>query len=131
MRRYENITFHLDGPLRKDCGMRLVEFFAEPIYQLLRQQMLGMQMEKFQELEAGRLRTSWLPPSGNVALTKLKINALRQIWHRRPSARMALLYDPDRFIVRPTEDLFRHAEPPSSRVPAWRRRKVMLASATR
>jgi hypothetical protein len=75
MRRYENIAFHPDGPLRADCGIKLVEFFAEPIYQPLRQQMLGAQMEKFQELGAKRVRTVLVAPSGNVALRKLKINA--------------------------------------------------------
>lgn len=110
MRRYENIAFHPDGPLRAASGMKLVEFFAEPIYQLLRQQMLGMQMEKFQELEAKRVRTILVAPSGNVALTKLRINALRQFGTDVLSAWRALLYDPNRFEVCPTEDLFRYAQ---------------------
>jgi hypothetical protein len=110
MRRYENIAFHPDGPLRGDCGMKLVEFFAEPIYQLLRQQMLGMQMEKSQELEARRVRSVLVAPSGNVAFSKLRMKALRRFGTDVPSAWRALLYDPDRFIVCPTEGLFRHAQ---------------------
>ncbi|MGH8678989.1 MAG: PGN_0703 family putative restriction endonuclease [Burkholderiales bacterium] len=122
MRRYEKIAFHPDGPLRADCGMNLVEFFAEPIYQLLRQQMLAMQMEKFQELEAKRVRTVLIAPSGNVALTKLRINALRQFGTDVPSAWRALLYDPNRFKVCPTEVLFRYAQAAireSHRLEAW------------
>ena len=110
IRRYKNIAFHPDGPLRADCGVELGEFFTEPIYQLLRQQMLGMQMEKFQELEAKRVRTVLVGPSENVALSKLRINALQQFGTDVPSAWRALLYDPDRFIVCPTEELFRHAQ---------------------
>jgi hypothetical protein len=109
IRRYEDIAFHPDGPLRANCGVKLAEFFTEPIYQLFRQQMLGMQMEKFQELGATRVRTVLVAPSGNTALSKLRINALHQFGTDVPSAWRALLADPDRFLVCSTEDLFRHA----------------------
>ncbi len=44
LRRYRDIAFHPNGPLRSDCGLDLAALFAEPVYQQLRQQMLAFQM---------------------------------------------------------------------------------------
>jgi hypothetical protein len=39
--RYKNLAFSPSGPIRADLGLELADFFYEPFYQLIRQQMLA------------------------------------------------------------------------------------------
>ncbi|HVC43178.1 MAG TPA: hypothetical protein VND20_00045 [Candidatus Binataceae bacterium] len=104
-RRYENITFHPCGPVRPDPGLKLSDLFAEPIYQLFRQQMLAKQMEKDRDLCLKRVRTVLVAPGGNTAVRVLKISALHEFGGDNVSAWQALLQEPERFIFCTTEEL--------------------------
>ena len=53
--RYSNIAFAPNGPLRKDLSLKLADLFVDPIYQMLRQQMLAYRMEQAHELGAMRV----------------------------------------------------------------------------
>lgn len=118
-RRYQNLAFHPDGPLRPDLGIELVEFFTEPIYQLLRQQMLAMQMEKAHELGATRVRTILVVPGANLAFKCLKIGPLRAFGEDVTSAWHAVLQNRDHFILCLTEDFFVHARAAIVDEPGW------------
>lgn len=120
MRRYKDLAFYPEGPLRPDCGIELVKFFAEPIYQLLRQQMLAVQMEKHRELGANRVRTALIAPRANLALAKLKIEELGKLDSDVSSAWRAVLENPDRFLVCPTENLFLQAGAAVLKTPSLR-----------
>jgi hypothetical protein len=58
LRRYQDIAFYPKGPLRSDCGVNLVALFTEPVYQLLRQQMLAFQITAARELQSQPYRSA-------------------------------------------------------------------------
>ncbi|MBW4962846.1 hypothetical protein [Sulfitobacter sp. CW3] len=74
--RYEDRAFAPDGPIRGDCGLEIEDFFHEPVYQMLRQQMLAWQMEKAQENDASRVRVLHISPTENLALHRMTAPAL-------------------------------------------------------
>ncbi len=120
--RYRHIAIWENGPLRSDCGVELVEFFNEPIYQLLRLQMLAKQMEKDSQLGIDRVRVVLIAPRANLELHKLKIEGLRRFGIDVSSAWKALLHDSDRFVTYATEDLFRDSRVAPQHMPdlaAW------------
>jgi len=109
-RRYRAIAFAPDGPIRSDLGLTLADFFYEPLYQLIRQQMLAFQIEKRPESGFDRARVLHLSPSGNHALHHLTAPAFRTLEgvdHVDAfSAYEATLFDPEAFIGRPIETAF-------------------------
>jgi hypothetical protein len=110
LQRYNNIAFAPDGPIRADLGLELKDFFWEPFYQCLRQQILALQMQKAKEGGAERVRVLHISPSGNLALHKVTAPELREIEGRKFEdafdAFRAVLVDPDAFISRSTEQVF-------------------------
>ena len=72
-RRYGDKAFSPDGPLRADMGLRLDDFFWEPFYQLLRQQMLAWRMER---ALGERVRVLHISPAGNTALHRVTSQAI-------------------------------------------------------
>jgi hypothetical protein len=76
MARYGEKAFHPAGPIRSHLGLKLEDFFWEPFYQLLRQQMLAWQMEK---CTGERTRVLHISPRENLALHKITSNAFREI----------------------------------------------------
>jgi hypothetical protein len=49
VKRYQDKTFEPDGPIRSDLGLKVEDFFWEPFYQLVRQQMLAWRMQQARE----------------------------------------------------------------------------------
>jgi|ERR1039458_351017 hypothetical protein len=106
LRRYQDISFHPKGPLRSDCGVNLVAFFTEPVYQLLRQQILAFQITAARELQSQFTRTVYISPRANLALKRIHIDVLNRFGRDVTTAWSALLHSPQHFIPYATEDLF-------------------------
>lgn len=66
--RYGDKAFHPDGPIRNDRSLSVEDFYWEPFYQLLRQQMLAWRME---QATRERTRVLHISPRGNTALHKV------------------------------------------------------------
>lgn len=103
--RYQLLFEDPASPVRVD-RFGLDEFFVEPVYQLLRLQLLAWRMEATHELEADRVRLVYAAPSRNAELwgslrrpTHLAVAAhLGDLWPR-------LLRRPDRFVLYDTARL--------------------------
>lgn len=106
--RYADKAFAPSGPLRADLGLTLVDFFHEPFYQLLRQQMLAWQIERSGSFD--RARVLHLSPAGNRALHLVTAPALQKIKGVPQidafAAYRATLADPDAFLARTIERAF-------------------------
>jgi hypothetical protein len=123
LRRYQDIAFYPKGPLRSDCGVNLVGLFTEPVYQLLRQQMLAFQMTAAQELQSQLTRTVYISPRANLALKRIHIAALNPLGRDVTAAWSALLQSPHHFMPYATEDLFADSLVPAEVTPEltnWR-----------
>jgi hypothetical protein len=113
-KRYADKAFSPNGPIRSDCGLKLEDFFWEPFYQLLRQQMLAWSMEKEKEDGAERVRVLHISPAGNRALHKITSRALEAIGgtkHDDAFEAFAAVQEPaedgvPRFLSRTTEQVF-------------------------
>lgn len=97
-----------------DSALRLEDFFWEPFYQLLRQQMLAMAVEKDGSDPAADfdcVALAHVSPAANVALKRVTAPALRS--HEAFGGRSAcegwaaLLSRPDRYVPVAVETLFR------------------------
>ncbi len=77
IRRYRDLAFAPAGPVRADLGLTVADFFHEPFYQLLRQQMLAARMQAAGEGQAARVRVLHIAPRGNHALQAVTAPALR------------------------------------------------------
>ncbi len=104
--RYRDIAFAPNGPIRTDLGLTLEDFFWEPFYQMLRQQMLATQMQKASELHAERVRVVHISPAGNTDLHKVTAPALRRFGDDAFGVFGKLLCDPNDFVGWTIEDLF-------------------------
>lgn len=109
--RYRDLAFAPNGPIRDDLGLKLTDFFWEPFYQCLRQQMLAFRMQQARVEEATeRVRVLHISPSGNHALHKVTAPKLCHIeggnYDDAFEAFRATLVDPDNFISRSTEQVF-------------------------
>lgn len=108
VKRYAEKAFDPDGPIRADLGLELEDFFHEPLYQLLRQQMLAWQIEKSGAFDLARVLH--LSPAGNRALHVITAPNLREIGGTAQSdlfeAYRATLRSPDRFLQRAIEEAF-------------------------
>lgn len=65
--RYQSLFDDSDGPIRHDV-MPIEEFFLEPVYQLLRLQLLAWRMERVHELGADVVGVVYVAPAANDAL---------------------------------------------------------------
>ena len=104
--RYTDKMIAPNGPIRSDAGVTLENFFWEPLYQLLRQQMLAWRMERAKENGAERVLVLHISPAANTALHKVTSPTLRQLGDDVFEVFRSLLVEPDRFIVRSTEQVF-------------------------
>jgi hypothetical protein len=103
-RRYADLAFAPGGPIKADAGLELADFFYEPFYQLLRQQMLAFQLEA--KGEADRARVLHISPRGNRALHRVTSPKLRRFGGDAFEVFRQLLVLPERFVDRRTEELF-------------------------
>lgn len=106
LQRYQAIAFHPAGPIRADLGLRVEDFFWEPYYQLLRQQMLAFQMEKAREDGAEIVRVLHISPTANRALKVVTAPALRPFGNDLATAWTSVLQAPDRFASLDTAIVF-------------------------
>jgi hypothetical protein len=86
--------------------LSLEDFFWEPFYQLLRQQILAFQMEEVHEAGAERVRVLHLSPAGNRRLHAVTSKALRHLGTDAFEVFSATLVEPDAFISRTIEQAF-------------------------
>ncbi|WP_210526920.1 PGN_0703 family putative restriction endonuclease [Rubellimicrobium arenae] len=104
--RYERLAFAPDGPIRSDLGLTLEDFFFEPFYQLLRQQMLAWRMQKAKEQGSERVGVLHLAPRANLAFQKVTSKALNPYGRTVTEIWPKLLVDPTLFRSCALEDLF-------------------------
>lgn len=108
--RYGAIAFDPAGPIRNDLGLTLQDFFHEPLYQLLRQQMLAFQIAQHPDSGFERARVLHLSPSANRALHHMTAPGLQtlagQTYDDAFAAYRATLVDPDAFLERSIEATF-------------------------
>lgn len=105
-RRYAKLAFAPAGPIRPDLGLSLTDFFYEPFYQLLRQQMLAFRMQNAREDGAVRVRVLHISPRANTALRKVTAPALQPFGDDAFAAFRAVLQQPDDFVSVSAEDVF-------------------------
>lgn len=106
LRRYGDKAFAPTGPLRDDLGLSLADLFWDPFYQMLRQQMLAVAMERAGEGGVERMRTLYLSPAGNVALHAVTAPALQSFGVNAIEAFSGVLIQPTRFLALSIEDAF-------------------------
>jgi hypothetical protein len=104
--RYRDLVFAPAGPIRTDLSLAIGDFFWEPLYQLLRQQMLAFQMQAAQEDGAERVRVLHISPSANHALHTVTAPALRCHGDDVFEVFRKLLVQPDDFTSRSAEAVF-------------------------
>lgn len=110
--RYADELFEPDGPISNGHGLDFDAFLHEPIYQLVRQQMLAWQIEQHNGSGFDRVRVLHLSPSNNRALhqvtaprfTKLSGESFDDVF----SAYRACLVDQEAFLDHHIEDAFGH-----------------------
>ena len=105
-KRYQYIAFSPRGPVRNTLGLNLQDFFYEPFYQLLRQQMLAFQMQQSKEDGAERVRVLHIAPAANRKLKKVTSPALARLGDNAFTVFQSLLRCPEDFVSRSTETLF-------------------------
>ncbi|MER9171190.1 hypothetical protein NKI12_28455 [Mesorhizobium australicum] len=105
-KRYADIAFWPHGPIRSDLELTLDDFYYEPFYQLLRQQMLAFHMQKMKEQGADRVSVLHISPAGNKALRKVTSPTLRRFGEDVFAVWKHLLVDPTSFVSCSTESLF-------------------------
>ncbi|RXH24119.1 hypothetical protein XH99_28950 [Bradyrhizobium nanningense] len=106
IQRYRDLAFAPNGPVRADLGLILEDFFWEPFYQLLRQQMLAFQMQKARLDGATKVRILHISPKENRSLHRVTAPALRRFGDDAFEVFRTFLSEPGDFINCPTEELF-------------------------
>jgi hypothetical protein len=103
--RYERIFPHPNGPIRAGADVTLDDFFYEPFYQMLRQQMLAWHTEA-NDPQICRARVLHLSPSGNRALHRVTSPGLRRCGEDAFDVFRSLLANPHDFLSMSIEDAF-------------------------
>jgi hypothetical protein len=106
LRRYHNLAFAPEGPIRNDLDFTLEDFFYEPLYQLLREQMLAYQMQRAGEDGADRVRVLHITPEANTAVRKVTSPKLARFGINAFEVFRRLLVRPTDFVSRSIEELF-------------------------
>jgi hypothetical protein len=104
-RRYDKIFRHPNGPIRADASVTLDDFFWEPFYQMLRQQMLAWHTEA-SDPKIDRVRVLHLSPSGNRALHRVTSPVLRRFGDDAFDVFRSLLANPRDFVSLSIENAF-------------------------
>jgi hypothetical protein len=103
--RYDKIFRHPNGPIRSDASVTLDDFFWEPFYQMLRQQMLAWHTEA-SDPKIDRARVLHLSPSGNRALHRVTSPVLRRFGDDAFDVFRSLLANPGDFVSLSIENAF-------------------------
>jgi len=101
--RYRDMAVDPASPVRMDKGVDYEDLFAEPTYQLFRQQLLAWQIEAAGELDVSRAVVVHAAPAGNTALLKdslagHRFRALAEVNGGLIGGWRALLRRQDRFV---------------------------------
>jgi len=102
--RYQEIFRHPNGPIRADADV-VEDFFYEPFYQMLRQQMLAWHTTR-NDPQIHRARILHLSPSGNRPLHQVTSPELRRFGHDAFVVFRSLLANPHDFVSLSIEDAF-------------------------
>lgn len=127
--RYSDKLFAENGPVRADLGLTLEDFFWDPFYQLVRQQILAWRMTASQEDGAHRVRILHISPRGNLALHKVTSPGLRRLGQDAFSVFRSALVKPDDFLSRSSDEVFSrsvmavHTEPAACEWSAYLRER--------
>ena len=106
LKRYSDKVFAPVGPIQDNLGLKVEDFFWEPFYQLLRQQMLAWRMKEAREDRADRVVVLHISPWQNVRLHKVTAPALQRFGADAFGVFRATLVRPEDFVSVSTEDLF-------------------------
>jgi hypothetical protein len=104
-RRYQHIFRQPNGPIGGDADVTLEDFFYEPFYQLLRQQMLAWHTEA-RNPQIDRARVLHLSPSGNRPLRQVTSPGLRRFGDDAFVVFGSLLANPRDFVSMSIEEAF-------------------------
>ena len=104
--RYSNKLFAPDGPIRADLGISLEDFFWEPFYQMLRQQILAWRMQRAREDGARHVRVLHISPRKNTMLHKVTSPSLRRLGEDAFDVFRSVLNHPNDFLFRTTDEVF-------------------------
>lgn len=104
--RYRELMFAPNGPIRDDLSLKLEDFFWEPFYQLMRQQMLAFQMEKAYEAGTERVRVLHISPAGNQRLHAVTSKALNRFGADAFAVFAKTLVNPSAFVGKTIEQVF-------------------------
>ncbi len=109
-RRYADKLFEPNGPISDGHGLVFEDFLFEPVYQLVRQQMLAWQIEHHPDSGFDRVRVLHLSPSKNRALHHITAPGFRQLsgesFDDVFSAYRACLIDKEAFLNQHIEEAF-------------------------
>lgn len=97
VKRYLDQTFEPDGPIRSDLGLMVEDFFWEPFYQLMRQQMLAWRMQQARESGVDRVMVLHISPKHNLALHKVTAPNLQRFGSNAFEVFSRLLVEPGNF----------------------------------
>jgi hypothetical protein len=103
--RYDHIWRAPNGPIRAEADVRLDDFFWEPFYQMLRQQMLAWHTERH-DTGIDRARVLHLSPAGNRPLHAVTAPTLRGFGDDAFEVFRSLLVDPTDFRSMSIETAF-------------------------
>lgn len=96
--RYEKALRHADSPIDVD-GIELTDLFHEPVYQLVRQQLLASELERDAEVNAERVTVVHVLSPDNAAYQRSYVApALRGRGSTASEVWSSLLRTPDRFV---------------------------------
>ena len=102
-RRYEPAILELDCPVRADL-LAFVDLLDEPLYQLMRQQLLASALERDRAHGADVVRVLHVHPAANLAYqASLHRPSQQALGHTVDAAWSSLLRRPDRFAVLDSE----------------------------
>jgi hypothetical protein len=106
IRRYKEKTFTPNGPIKADLGLKIEDFFWEPFYQMMRQQMLAWRMARVREDGAERVSVLHISPSANLPLHKVTAPALTPFGTDAFDVFRSLLVRPENFVSLTVEQVF-------------------------
>ena len=95
--RYGDALTDPASPVRSDV-LDFVDLCQEPIYQLVRQQLLAHELEKARGFDVDRVRVAHISPPANLAYRNSLTPAHREVGGDVSQVWTALLRHPDRFV---------------------------------
>jgi hypothetical protein len=95
-----------DGPIDTSRVPDYLDLFYEPFYQMMRQQLLAHEMEKYGELGAEVVTVMHVSPAKNTDFERVTSPGLAELGDSATDGWKSLLRKPDRLVRVCTQDLF-------------------------